>query len=99
MRRLPPRSTRTATPFPYTTLFRSLASEATGLLELIARNTDGASKDPELLLLAGASHLMQNDLARARDAIGSRILDGDAESELWRAALADRKSTRLNSSH
>src|SRR3546814_3011696 len=33
-------------------------------------------------------YLMQNDLARARDAIGSRILDGDAESELWRAALA-----------
>src|SRR3546814_6544638 len=44
-----------------------LASEANGLLELIARNTDGASKDPELLLLAGASHLMQNDLARARE--------------------------------
>lgn len=65
-----------------------LASEATGLLELISRTADGVSKDPELLLLAGASHLMQNDLARARDEIGSRILDGDAESALWRAALA-----------
>src|SRR3546814_13001519 len=31
---------------------------------------------------------MQNDRERARDEIGSRILDGDAESALWRAALA-----------
>src|SRR3546814_15483654 len=47
MRRLPPRSTRTDTLFPYTTLFRSHAL-VRRILELSARQTDAGSLDPEL---------------------------------------------------
>lgn len=65
-----------------------LAAEAGGLLELIARSTDGLRNDPELLLMAGASQLLQGDVAKARELIGSRALDGEAEAELWRGALA-----------
>lgn len=65
-----------------------LAAEAEGLLELIARSTDGLRNDPELLLMAGASNLLQGDLDKARELIGSRTLDGEAEAELWRGALA-----------
>jgi hypothetical protein len=65
-----------------------LAAEAAGLLDLIARSADAPSRDPELLLLAGASHLMQDVLPKAREAIGNRGLDGEPEAELWRAALA-----------
>src|SRR3546814_13962276 len=85
MIRRPPRSTRTDTLFPYTTLFRSVAqgvltAAAFGLLialfvrsdmsvELVARNSN--SLKPMIFKIAGT----------------------------WGNHEGDRKSTRLNSSH
>src|SRR3546814_17422535 len=76
MIRRPPRSTRTDTLFPYTTLFRSLRPiDSTGTLMMAAANADFAIADagvrlarsqrvPDLTLGAGARRLEQtNDTA------------------------------------
>src|SRR3546814_11674500 len=83
MIRRPPRSTRTDTLFPYTTLFRStlldgrMRSFETFMLRLAARRpTDNPREKPS-----------DEDLARA---LGCKV-------DLVREQ--DRKSTRLNSSH
>jgi tetratricopeptide (TPR) repeat protein len=65
-----------------------LAAESAGLLDLIGRGAPDPVRDPELLLLSGASHLLHDDLAAAREELQSRVLDGEPEAELWRAALA-----------
>src|SRR3546814_21008908 len=98
MRRRPPRSTRTDTLFPYTTLFRS-ASDPT-ITPVIAI--------PELHLklsdLASASLVSDVVLRKALAMLGTDYEFGsnDADavdcSALVQQAL-DRKSTRLNSSH
>src|SRR3546814_13346480 len=88
MIRLPPRSTRTDTPFPSTTLFRS----------------------PGALLRRGLHAVIRNRFAEA-DGYADRILARDPGNEggvILKARIAirkgaprdaDRKSTRLNSSH
>src|SRR3546814_16676259 len=108
MIRLPPRSTRTDTLFPYTTLFRSLP----GLLE------EGGVDRARIL---GVGVALPDDLGRialphrpkeydAWDAIDLGALLGEvlpwplhADNDAASAALGevhlDRKSTRLNSSH
>src|SRR3546814_12695502 len=68
MIRRPPRSTRTDTLFPYTTLFRSCPGHA-------------------------------RNLARGRARPASLVGAGDAGRRDHGVARADRKSTRLNSSH
>src|SRR3546814_14557919 len=106
MIRRPPRSTRTDTLFPYTTLFRS--GMAGGLEPQLARG--GAIEQP------GFEHAVSDDHGR-RDGqslpiIGTRaqaagavriVGDVDAAREHPAAEAieqeADRKSTRLNSSH
>src|SRR3546814_8732585 len=62
MKRHPPRSTRTDTLFPYTTLFRSTAP--TGWLSLIGlewlqpgANRVGSASDNDIVLTAGPAHL------------------------------------------
>src|SRR3546814_11112919 len=89
MIRRPPRSTRTDTLFPYTTLFRSNKVHAS------CRYTD--TRRP-----AGAQHCAR--LGRLAGGIGpvgrARIqTDGPNVRPLARNRAADRKSTRLNSSH
>src|SRR3546814_15206132 len=69
MIRRPPRSTRTDTLFPYTTLFRSLA-------------------------IADQTWLERNSCPVERAAISKQPLVAGHV-----AGMADRKSTRLNSSH
>src|SRR3546814_15240996 len=87
MRRRPPRSTRTYTLFPYTTLFRSaLRSVLCGaVLACMAGTASAGFADPlDTPAIASAlsdQHLI-NGLARA----------GDRQT-------VDRKSTRLHSSH
>ena len=70
-----------------------LAAEANGLFELIARDINAPRDDPELKLLGGASHLLQGDLAKAGEELNGRMLDGESEAELWRAALAAEGGT------
>jgi tetratricopeptide (TPR) repeat protein len=64
-----------------------LAAEAAGYIELIERST-GPTLDPELLLIKGASRLLLDDERGAGQSLNSPSLDGEAEGELWRAALA-----------
>src|SRR3546814_17224792 len=99
MIRRPPRSTRTATLFPYTTLFRSvrLRAEDDELRLLAAARNLGRHRHADLHLFGG------NALDAAQHA---RALGEFDDAEVLVAAgfgpLAhhgDRKSTRLNSSH
>src|SRR3546814_17181315 len=97
MIRRPPRSTRTDTLFPYTTLFRSLSylgyvdvrwrkvrDDATAFLD--------ADKDGKLTH-KDAIILWKEFLKFASFNVPSA---GKLAAKVW---LADRKSTRLNSSH
>src|SRR3546814_12390949 len=81
--RRPPRSTRTDTLFPYTTLFRSMRAAATALAEQWTTE----DQDPGGLLAA---------MRAQRDAAPDAALAALAP---WLADTGDRKSTRLNSSH
>src|SRR3546814_17700856 len=99
MIRRPPRSTRTDTLFPYTTLFRS------HLFAGVAVRGD----DPAFLLGRGIiDDLLEQEAIELRlgqriDALlFDRVLrrdDGEARPQRQRVAVEDRKSTRLNSSH
>src|SRR3546814_10385242 len=111
MIRRPPRSTRTDTLFPYTTLFRSRLS-STG-----TRGAVGGSADADCLwdVAQWGRPISADELVTARDAVGraaGTLLTGRAFTDTAvknRADLADyriihfatqdRKSTRLNSSH
>src|SRR3546814_14497443 len=89
MLRRPPRSTRTDTLFPYTTLFRSEAYEW---------------QSPELALLASlVGQLGLKDIATTLTQ-RLRKITGDDDAQRTHLAVQnwitrDRKSTRLNSSH
>src|SRR3546814_15418797 len=102
MIRRPPRSTLTDTPFPYTTLFRSLAPLARGRrggqmhpaadsVRDQGVGTDHApGMDPDLGQELGRGHLVQVCV----------VAGDEPEARAVQHALArDRKSTRLNSSH
>src|SRR3546814_17283691 len=106
MIRRPPRSTRTDTLFPYTTLFRSIGT----LVERTTRFTmlihlpreDGYGVIPRTKngpALAGHGAItMKNALAASMATLPTQLrrsLTWDRGKEL----SADRKSTRLNSSH
>src|SRR3546814_13723150 len=98
MIRRPPRSTRTDTLFPYTTLFRShsLLHEACHLIgrspeRRAAVHTDATDSVEE----EDAVCLLQALLGDALPGVGrARVL---ADMDAW--GYTDRKSTRLNSSH
>src|SRR3546814_15689080 len=84
MIRRPPRSTRTDTLFPYTTLFRSLVDIGSHLFS----STVDALRDANIRL----KHEKQLLIGIERD-------DFTPLSERMTKLLIDRKSTRLNSSH
>src|SRR3546814_21006254 len=85
MIRRPPRSTRTDTLFPYTTLFRSLEHR---LLDEVA-----VSAGPAPLVPAGREQQRTAHLTRCSEG------DGDVGPHRQLLEQLDRKSTRLNSSH
>src|SRR3546814_17048514 len=101
MIRRPPGSTRTETPFPYTTLFRS--RRAGGKAIEFERQAGGAGRE----LAHHLRHLVVD--ARMRCKIGGNIGTEHADighlPSVRRVAAGvpmldlDRKSTRLNSSH
>src|SRR3546814_15264167 len=91
IRRQPPRSTRTDTHCPYTTLFRSLHGNRTYLMQdkdgqIIETHSISAGLDYPGV---GPEHAWLKDSKRAEYVA---ITDDEAMQ-------ADRKSTRLNSSH
>src|SRR3546814_14580493 len=101
MTRRPPRSTRTDTLFPYTTLFRSAGkfdaffmADHLAVLNMpmdgLKRSATVASFDPLTLLPA---------LAAVTEHIGLIATASTTYNEPYHVAMRDRKSTRLNSSH
>src|SRR3546814_16352170 len=134
MRRRPPRSTRTYTLFPYTTLFRSdivddaLAEPGDAVepaeggdrqhghhakqggevqVEVAAVAHAEADVDDAADRLAdaehrGGGHHQRNAGADRHPAVGGNEIEDEAQRTQGRTAgggAADRKSTRLNSSH
>src|SRR3546814_4930497 len=103
MIRRPPRSTRTDTLFPYTTLFRSpphllgclhLAGDLVGPVVRHVAVRAGGAHARTVAEVYGARQLLVD--------VGLHLVTGDAEGlgvgQLQRG-VEDRKSTRLNSSH
>src|SRR3546814_13678048 len=96
MLRRPPRSTRTDTPCPYTTLFRSglrLAHQHAQRPRLVVDVADL----PERRAVAG------DEDGASRTQAGEHTLLALGDDVVWpedhRERRGDRKSTRLNSSH
>src|SRR3546814_3610056 len=109
MIRRPPRSTRTDTLFPYTTLFRSAAVDARGFEPHRLQPPDQIADRAFLADRAGRAALKLVGGERA-DGLGEvrgvdarlrrgRRGDGGEKKGGGEAILQDRKSTRLNSSH
>src|SRR3546814_2491074 len=112
MIRRPPRSTRTDTRFPYTTLFRSLevvlgegSVRLTGDTDTPAGQLNLRSDD---VIVATLDAIADVAAAGGIDAIESRLAQNDGivsdDGALYAGGIAagvtgDRKSTRLNSSH
>src|SRR3546814_21078772 len=99
MIRRPPRSKRTDTLFPYTTLFRSRRFEAELLVEKFGRADETVAMEPaearEFGLLEPGYGAEQLDL-RGMFELG---LEADHVPQCAERIVLDRKSTRLNSSH
>src|SRR3546814_16665731 len=98
MRRRPPRSTRTDTLFPYTTLFRSndeylLYQTLVGTWPL---HESGMADLPDRIVAYMVKAIRE---AKARSNWTAPKLDYEQAVEAFVRAILDRKSTRLNSSH
>src|SRR3546814_9732209 len=98
MIRRPPRSTRTDTLFPYTTLFRSPVEEPVSM-QLAGCSPYEMAEAAKLNEDRGAAIIDINMGCPVK-----KVVNGEAGSALMRdlplaASLIDRKSTRLNSSH
>src|SRR3546814_4101822 len=111
MIRRPPRSTRTDTLFPYTTLFRSHRVQRPSMMpELHRAQTEGFDDafvaaaldvlaDPEGIVEQvehAADDVLDQGLGAEADSDASHAGTGDQRPDL---DAQDRKSTRLNSSH
>src|SRR3546814_18557552 len=107
MKRRPPRSTRSDTLFPYTTLFRSVVFFAGGPMEAGKVLLDGQQKSVDLvdaMVAAADDRVSDTDVKvierSACPTCGSCSGMFTANSmNCLTEALGDRKSTRLNSSH
>src|SRR3546814_12617566 len=98
MSRRPPRSQLTATPFPYTPLFRSFPSidlrlPIQGKMVLVLRGHD-VRKQRRTRIAAGNGATYRRCLHHA-----ITTGTGKARSNVTHDVEADRKSTSLNSSH
>src|SRR3546814_21141622 len=95
MIRRPPRSTRTDTLFPYTTLFRSSKTD----LAVADRGSDGNIDSAHAAIYGGVGA----GALRLRAGLGYAWLDLDTSRTIafrgFTDSATDRKSTRLNSSH
>src|SRR3546814_11239230 len=98
MKRRPPRSTRTDTLFPYTTLFRSKRCAATAACTRCAKYRERFTGITRGLIKNSQAHPIDGD-AGYSDKIAPDRGDFPAPPPSPRWARTDRKSTRLNSSH
>src|SRR3546814_7250898 len=91
MRRRPPRSTRTDTLFPYTTLFRSVKIKDAGTKNLYNLSYADSDRQMAQTVVQAFLRILMNDTVSANTASATT-----AQNFLEQQ---DRKSTRLNSSH
>src|SRR3546814_15327392 len=113
MIRRPPRSTRTYTLFPYTTLFRSLLDPA-AVASLAGRSLGHPWLNPPSDCLPGKHahvaaivrahaylecHDRRWDFASVHPLMSQPIIEVALATPSWAVCEGDRKSTRLNSSH
>src|SRR3546814_12469971 len=99
MQRRPPRSKRTDTLLPYTTLFRStIQSDLSGEVSVLAGQLQdaGVRRDGLQREVAGLQGALGMAMHRGEVLQGAREALGLEVAELNQR---DRKSTRLNSSH
>src|SRR3546814_11583118 len=103
MIRRPPRSTRTDTLFPYTTLFRSLGDRGdVGEMAVLAQRARRGEQRVDIGLdVAIAGRADGGDIVREQiPFVDHRLGEGLARRQAATCARGrDRKSTRLNSSH
>src|SRR3546814_14049144 len=113
MLRPPPRSTRTDTLFPYTTLFRSVGRLPRRDRSLLGDEAEDGEVviRPHLRLDRRVQEGVAAEEAEAEHGLGLRVIAGDAARvaalDMRRQPIGqvvgqpakDRKSTRLNSSH
>src|SRR3546814_11011512 len=103
MRRRPPRSTRAATPFPSTTLFRAGGADDGSRRTKRARILRVHMEEDAGKTLHGHGSESIVDLNRAGvpliEIVGEPDLSSAQEASEYLRTLRDRKSTRLNSSH
>src|SRR3546814_9071532 len=104
MLRRPPRSTRTDTLFPYTTLFRSLDVEQTPLASLAEQALRGEARDDvredrEDVDAEGAGVVEPAHARSSRPSGGSISMASPTSTTKGRGTRRERKSTRLNPSH
>src|SRR3546814_2917816 len=103
MIRLPSRSTRTDTLFPYATLFRSAGVD----IAAFQRNASARARDQRLDILEfrlrlkrDRDHLLGNRILRHPPGVVETAEDqGGRPFVVVHDELLDRKSTRLNSGH
>src|SRR3546814_14020673 len=95
MIRRPPRATRTDTRFPYTTLFRSQLLAGAARQRGADRHRAEQVAHAREALQVGADALPQVIKAATAPVVGH----DEAATQLDAFGQADRKSTRLNSSH
>src|SRR3546814_19255565 len=99
--RRPPISPCTATPFPYTALFRSAGDEGIGAVIDVEQH---ALRSFEQDARAGLANLLQalpHRLCIFEHIVGdfAKVRHQPLAVDRWFAETRDRKSTRLNSSH
>src|SRR3546814_10966537 len=100
MIRRPPRSTRTDTLFPYTTLFRS--ARGSMVLDIGGGTSEVAVISLNGIVYAASARIGGDKFDEAIINYVRRnygILIGEATAERIKKEIGDRKSTRLNSSH
>ncbi|MEX2630675.1 MAG: hypothetical protein WD341_12120 [Tistlia sp.] len=65
-----------------------LAKETLGLLKMVVADDPRLSRDPELLLMAGASRTLAGDYEEAVEILGDGALVAEPEARLWQGLLA-----------
>src|SRR3546814_15670612 len=99
MIRRPPRSTRTDTLFPYTTLFRSRGLADRRRDVVAAGREIGDRRDAHAAVLQQAARVGDEAGPDADGGYRLRRQGGALAERRYRGLAVDRKSTRLNSSH
>src|SRR3546814_5238869 len=103
MIRRPPRSARTYTLFPYTTLFRSevvlALTREEDMLPRVASGVTTVEHDHFVVVDVGVCQVGAGDMAHVQRAVRALEYQNLADGVVLAHGVEDRKSTRLNSSH